>query len=145
MDNTEGITLESLNNYSSSLDALGISLDDRFWVANNTLLAGVQDSKIVAFSGASTGSEIVTGDLTKENCVITLAKPQVDKGTASVAVSSRDKLDSDVTFGSVANADSENRCSLRSHGRYQRVKVLPSGNYTSAVGIDLLIKKRGNR
>ena len=142
---TEGITLESLNNYSSSLDALGISLDDRFWVANNTLLAGVQDSKIVAFSGASTGSEIVTGDLTKENCVITLAKPQVDKGTASVAVSSRDRLDSDVTFGSVANADSENRCSLRSHGRYQRVKVLPSGNYTSAVGIDLLIRKRGNR
>ncbi|BCV04324.1 MAG: hypothetical protein CM15mV83_560 [uncultured marine virus] len=47
---TEGITLESLDNYSASLDDLDISLDDRFWVADNTLLAGVEDRKIVAFS-----------------------------------------------------------------------------------------------
>ena len=142
---TEGITLESLNNYSSSLDALGISLDDRFWVSNNSLLAGGQDRKIVSFSGASSGSQIITGDLTKQNSLITLAKPQVDKGTASVAVSSRDRLDSEVVFGSASDADSENRCALRSHGRYQRIKVLPSGNYTAAVGVDLEIKTRGKR
>ena len=46
---TEGITLESLDNYLQNLDDLGISLDDRFWVADNTLLAGVEDRKIVHF------------------------------------------------------------------------------------------------
>jgi len=142
---TEGITLESLDNYSSSLDDLGISLDDRFWVADNTLLAGVEDQKIVAFSGANSNAEIITGDLVGENSIITLAKPQINGGTANVAVSSRARLDNDVTFGTAANADIENRCALRSHGRYHRIKVLPSGNYTSAVGVDLDIKTRGSR
>ena len=98
-----------------------------------------------SFSGASSGSQIITGDLTKQNSLITLAKPQVDKGTASVAVSSRDRLDSEVIFGTASDADSENRCPLRSHGRYQRIKVLPSGDYTAAVGVDLEIKTRGKR
>jgi len=142
---TEGITLESLDNYSASLDDLGISLDDRFWVADNTLLAGVEDQKIVAFSGANSNAEIITGDLVGENSIITLAKPQINGGTANVAVSSRARLDNDVTFGTAANADIENRCALRSHGRYHRIKVLPSGNYTSAVGVDLDIKTRGSR
>lgn len=142
---TEGITLESLDNYSSSIDDLGISLDDRFWVADNTLLAGVQDAKIVAFSGANSGAEIVTGDLVSQNSIITLAKPQIDGGTANVSIASRARLDGAIAFGSVAQADAENRCSLRSHGRYHRIKVLPSGNYTSAVGVDLDIKAGGMR
>jgi hypothetical protein len=142
---TEGITLESLDNYSGSLDDLDISLDDRFWLANNTLLAGVEGTKIVAFSGANAKAEIITGDLTNKNSIITLAKPQVDNGTASVAVASRDRLDSDVIFGDASEADNENRCSLRSHGRYHRIKVLPSGNYTSAVSVEIDIKPRGNR
>jgi len=142
---TEGITLESLDNYSTSLDDLGISLDDRFWVANNTLLAGVEDQKIVAFSGTNANSEIITGDLVGQNSIITLAKPQINGGTANVSIASRARLDGDVTFGSVASADEENRCAVRSHGRYHRVKVLPSGSYTSAVGVELDIKQRGNR
>ena len=109
------------------------------------MLAGVEDRKIVAFSGASTGAEIITGDLVGQNSVITLAKPQVDSGTANVSIASRARLDGIVTFGTVASADSENRCSVRSHGRYHRVKVAPSGNYTSAVGVDLDIKAGGMR
>ncbi len=142
---TEGISVESLDNYASSIDALTISLDDRFWVANSTLLAGVQGQKIVAFSGENTGAEIITGDLVGQNSVINLAKPQVDSGTANVSIASRTRLDSEVSFGTVASADSENRCALRSHGRYHRIKVLPSGNYTAAVGVDLDIKARGMR
>jgi hypothetical protein len=60
-------------------------------------------------------------------------------------VASRDRLDSDVIFGDASEADNENRCSLRSHGRYHRIKVLPSGNYTSAVSVEIDIKPRGNR
>jgi hypothetical protein len=142
---TEGISVESLDNYASSIDALTISLDDRFWVANSTLLAGVQGQKIVAFSGENTGAEIITGDLVGRNSVINLAKPQIDSGTANVSVASRARLDGEITFGTVASADDENRCAVRSHGRYHRVKVLPSGDYTAAVGVDLDIKAGGMR
>lgn len=142
---TEAITLESLNNYSSSIDTLGISLDDRFWLANNLLLAGLKEDKIVSFSGQNSTAELITGDLTSTNSVINLAKPQIDKGTASVAIASRDRLDSEIAFSTAQEADSENRCSVRSHGRYHRVKVIPSGNYTSCVGVDLEIVARGGR
>ena len=142
---TEGITLESLDNYSASLDDLGISLDDRFWVADNTLLAGVEDRKIVAFSGSNSVGEIVTGDLVGNNSIISLAKPIVDSGTGSVSIASRPTLNDTITFGTTATADSENRCSVRSHGRYHRVKLFPTGDFTSAVGVELDIKQRGNR
>ena len=124
---------------------MNISLDDRFWVADNTLLAGVEDRKIVAFSGSNSVSEIVTGDLVGNNSIISLAKPIVDSGTGSVSIASRSTLNDTITFGTTATADSENRCSVRSHGRYHRVKVFPTGDFTSAVGVELDIKQRGNR
>ena len=60
--------------------------------------------------------------------------------------SSRTLLSQSVTYGTAVSADSENRCSLRSAGRYHRVKVVPTGaNWTSAVAVDIDITPQGVR
>ena len=145
---TTGYTLEGLEvtlGYTD-LDALPASLDDRLWVGGKFLFAGFKDDKIVTFTGSAYNSELITADLELGyNSVITLARPQIDNGSANIKVASRRELDDNIQFGSSVSTSSEGRASLRSAGRYHRLSVSPTGNWTNAVGIDLDVKPQGNR
>ena len=143
---TPSATLEQVDNYSASIDALTIPLDSRVFAGGQLLFAGVSGAKIITFSGQPKTAEIVTGDINVGRSTVTLAKPIVDDGSAQIAVASRDLLSGQVEFGSYVAADSENRVSLRSNGEYHRVKLNPTGsNWATAVGLELEVVKQGNR
>lgn len=142
---TPSVTLEDLDNFSSSIDALTISLDDRQWTGGQLLLAGTQGAKIVTFSGAYKQAALTSGDLDVGRSVVTLARPIVDDGSGSVAVASRELLSNAITFGDASVADSEGRCGLRSAGRYHRVQTNPSGNWRTAVAVEVDISGQGSR
>jgi hypothetical protein len=144
---TPGITLEGLDAFSASLDALETSLDSRQWQGGKLLVAGVEGNKIITFTGPSKAGLITSADLeTGTNMsMVTLVKPIVDSGSASVAVDSRFNLAEAVAFGSATAADSENRVGFRSLGRYHRVQVIPSGNWTTAIGFEVDIQQAGGR
>ena len=144
---TPGITLEGLDAFSASLDALQTSLDSRQWQGGKLLVAGVEGSKIITFTGANKSGIITSADLeTGANMsMVTLVKPIVDNGSASIAVDSRFNLSEAVAFGAATAADSENRVGIRSLGRYHRVRVIPSGNWTTAIGFEVDIQQAGGR
>ena len=82
--------------------------------------------------------DIQTGDFEAgPQSLVTLARPQVDSGSASVAAFSRFRLDAEVDFGAVIPASNENRVSLRSLGRYHRLKIVPTGEWKHVVAIDV--------
>jgi hypothetical protein len=141
-------TLEGLDVISASIDALGTSLDSRIWLGGKLLFAGVRGNKVVTFTGANSTATIQTGELSLENrkTAITLVQPIVDNGSCDVAVFSRDLLTTQVVFGSSASADSENRVSVRSMGRYHRLQFTPTGaNWDSIIGADVEIVPMGGR
>lgn len=143
---TPSATLEQVDNYNSNLDLIDIPLDSRVWAGGQLLAMGVREQKIVAISGAYKTAYVVTGDIDVGRSVVTLAKPIVDNGSATVAVASRDLLTETVEFGTAVAADSENRVSLRSNGDYHRLKVTPTGaNWKTLIGVDVDIVKQGNR
>lgn len=145
---TPGVTLEGLDNFSASIDALMTPLDSRLWVGGKLQLAGVSGAKIVTFTGTPKTALIDTSDIQTDfnQSMITLVKPIVDNGSASIAVQSRLTLDSQVNFGSVTAANAENRVGVRSYGRYHRVRTQPSGaNWSSAIGVDIEIQAAGTR
>jgi hypothetical protein len=142
---TPSVTLEDLDNFSTSIDALTISLDDRQWTGGQLLLAGTKGAKIVTFSGAYKQAALTSGDIDMGRSVVTLARPIVDDGSGSVAVASRELLDDAITFGDASVADSEGRCGLRSAGRYHRIKTTPSGTWRTAVAVDVDVSGQGNR
>jgi hypothetical protein len=141
------VTLESLDNFSASLDALETSLDSRQWLGGYYLVAGVRGTKIVSFTGPSKSARITSADLeTGTNMsMVTLVKPIVENGSASVAVDSRFNLSEAVSFPTESAADAENRVGFRSLGRYHRVRVIPSGNWTTAIGFEVDIQQAGGR
>jgi hypothetical protein len=145
---TPAVTLDGLDNYSASIDALQTSLDSRLWLGGKLQLAGVTGAKIITFTGPAKTALIDTADISADQnqSMITLVKPLVDNGSGSVAVESRLQLNATVSFPSVTAANSENRVGVRSYGRYHRVRLEPSGNnWSSAIGVDVEIQQAGTR
>lgn len=143
---TAGLTLEALDTYGT-IDSLTTSLDDALWAGGKLLFAGARTDRIVTFTGANSTADISTGDIGSESTsVITLARPIVDMGSADVAIASRTLLNQVVNYGDYVSADSENRVSLRSGGKYHRLSIVPTGSqWSNAIGIDIEITGQGTR
>lgn len=143
---TPSVTLEQVDNYSASIDALTIPLDSRVFSGGKLLLAGTSERKVIVFSGPSKTANISTGDIDIGRSTVMLAKPIVDNGSGNIAVSSRDNLAERVEFGPDVVPDAENRVSLRSNGEYHRLRLTPTGsNWSAAVGMEVEIVRQGDR
>jgi len=143
---TPSATLEELDNYSTSIDALDTPLDSRVFAGGQLLFAGVIGEKIVSFSGQPKMATISTGDIDIGQSTITLTRPTVDNGSAEVAISSRNLLSDQVEYGVSVAADYENRVPARSNGRYHRIKVNPTGdNWKTAIGVEFDVIRQGTR
>ena len=138
-------TLVSALGYTD-IDTMPASLDSRLFIGGKFLFAGAKLNKMVVFTGLSITPQLITTDIeVGYNSVATLARPQIDNGTAQVAVASRRELDDNIEFGAFVPATTEGRCSLRSAGRYHRFNVQPTGNWTTAMAVDVDVKPQGNR
>lgn len=144
---TASTTLEQLDNISASLDALPASLDSRLWTGGKLILGGASGARIVTFAGSDLTGTINTGDITLEGqeTLIRLARPQIDNGSATVSVASRYRLDGAISYSTAVAADSENRVSLRSRGNYHRLSITPTGNFDTAVAVDVDLVPAGMR
>jgi hypothetical protein len=144
---TSSVTLEQLDSISSSIDALTTSLDSRLYVGGKYFLGGTLATRVMSFTGASQTAVISTGDLDiGANSVVTLARPIVDNGSATVAIASRTLLDQGVSFNTAVAASSENRVPLRSAGRYHRLKITPTGSsWKNAISVDVDVTPQGIR
>lgn len=144
---TASVTVEQLDSVNASLDALSVSLDSNLYAGGKYFLGGTSGTKVVTFSGANKSATIETGDIsTGGRSLINLARPQIDNGSATVALASRTLLNEVVTFGTATAADSDNRVSLRGSGNYHRIQVNPTGdNWKMAVAVDVDIQPQGVR
>jgi len=144
---TSATTLENLDSISSSIDALPVSLDSILYMGGKYFLGGTSGAYVVTYNGQPATGQIITGDLNAGGrSVVTLARPQVDNGSATVSVASRTLLSEVLSFSSPVAADSENRVSLRSNGYYHRFKVVPTGsNWATAVAMDVDLFGQGGR
>jgi hypothetical protein len=143
---TSATTLEGLDSISNSIDALTVSLDSILYMGGKYFLGGTSGAYVVTYNGANATANIVTGDLNAGGrSVVTLARPLIDGGSANVAVASRTLLSEQPSFGTAVAADSENRVSLRSNGNYHQFQVIPTGQWKTAVGLDVELQGQGVR
>jgi hypothetical protein len=141
------LTLEELDAVSGSIDALTTSLDSLLFVGGKYFLGGTYGTRVYSFTGVSLTGSIATGDIdVGANSVVTLARPIVDNGSGSLSIASRTLLNQSVTYGTSTAADTENRVSLRSAGRYHRLKLTPTGSaWKTAVAVDVDVTPQGVR
>lgn len=143
---TGTVTIEQLDTISASIDGLSQSFDSAAFIGGQSFLGGLLGESVYSFTGLPRMGEIVTSDIEAGQSVITLARPQVDNGSATVAVASRARLDNTLSWSADVAASSENRVPLRSAGKYHRIKIKPTGdNWLNAVAVDIDINPQGGR
>jgi hypothetical protein len=143
---TAATTLENLDSISASIDALTVSLDSILYMGGKYFLGGTNGRYVVTYNGANATGNIVTGDLNAGGrSVVTLARPLIDGGSANVAVASRTLLSEAPVFGTAQAADSDNRVSLRSNGNFHQFQITPTGQWKTAVALDVDFQGQGVR
>jgi hypothetical protein len=130
-----------------TLDTMTTSLDSALYTGGKTLFAGARGAKVVTFTGQPSSARIDTGYIGSQyNSTVTLARPIVDDGSASVSIKSVNLLNQVVDYGSYIDASSENRVSLRSNGKYHSLSVKPTGaRWSNALGVDIELVQQGTR
>jgi hypothetical protein len=142
---TVGTTLEQLNIYGA-IESVPASFDSRIWAGGKPIFAGVRANKIILFGGLPMAAEIVSGDVEEGlQSIIKLAYPQIDGGSGTVSVASRFRLDQGLVFSPEIAASGENRVPLRSIGRYHRLKIKPTGQWTDMMAVDIEIQQVSGR
>ena len=141
------VTLEELDSIDPNIDTFPQSLDSSAYIGGQHFLGGTNGGNIYSYTGLPSAGLIISGDIDLgSNSVVTLARPQVDNGSATVAMASRKTLSDSISFSTSVAATSENRVSLRNSGRYHRVQVNPTGNsWKNAIAVDLEIVGQGTR
>jgi hypothetical protein len=143
---TDGTTLDALDATFPNLDIMSVSLDSHLFIGGQFSFCGAVDGRVVAFNLKNNNSYLTTNDMEFGGfSVVTSAQPIVENGTAEFQVASRNTLNDNIEFSTASVTSNENRADLRSGGKYHRVRMRATGDWTNAVGFDLEVSTQGQR
>jgi hypothetical protein len=143
-----GITLENLDSLSSSIDALGASLDS-FAVSTQPLIAQFNSShKIGFFSGSNLEATLETAEQGTDGRRIFMNgfRPVTDSATVYGSASYRELVsETPTSLTEIAMNSRTGRCDLRRSTRYSRMKIrIPSATtWTYAAGVEPDVRQEG--
>lgn len=144
-----GISLESLDDISSSIDDLPFSLDN-FAASTPAKLSGItSDSKLGFFTGPNLEAIIETSEQGADGRRIFVrnARPVTDADEVFVSISGREDIENDVAFTNESAVNALGLCPQRVSTRYARARVrIPEGtDWTFASGVEPEFSMEGQR
>ena len=142
----EGMTLEQLDNISSSIDALGASLDSGVYNEGRLMLAGVNAShKVIGFNGVPLTAEIDTAEVELspgQLSDLVAVRPLIDgndETLVSCKLLGRNTMTNDgkYTEGDYHSPEASGEIYFDSEDafRYSRLRVRIEGGFDHAVGL----------
>ena len=134
-----GLTLESLDSISSSIDLLPFSLDEISLSALPALSFANTTDAIGFLTGDNLEAIVETAEYSQHpyRTIINGVTPITDSAETAISIAQRDSLNDTATYGSESTLNNDGLAPLLEEGRYVRVKVrIPAGsNWTFARGV----------
>lgn len=146
-----GYTLEGLDEISSSLDALGASLDSVTWDGGSLGIGAFSSSNVPStFGGNALTAVIETKEFeaaTGSAGLVDQTRPLIegDSSTITVQHGTRARQSQNTTWGSSLSVNSDGSFDVRASARYHRLRFTISGGFTKALGADVRVKPNGKR
>ena len=146
---TEGYTLDGLDDVSTNIDSLAVSLDSRIWTGGNPQFSAFNRSNILAHFNATaldavfeTGEqEHAPGQFYRTNSV----RPLIN-GTSAVItarVSGRSIQNEAPKFSSYAAINANGEVPVRVEDRYHKIGVKVTGGFDEAIAVEIEGTPRG--
>jgi len=145
---TAAYTLESLDQINTSLDGLPASLDSALYKGGQYLFGGALGSKIHAFSGDPLEATIVTGETglaMGNHNIVTRIYPYHEGGSVELSVGLRGTHTDLVSYTAGGTTNAAGFVPFRAQDRYHRAKMVLTGQWSYAQGMDIEARKVGRR
>ena len=145
---TAGYTLEGLDTISTSIETLPASMDSALYKGGQYLFGGAFGDKIYTFTGSPLTGTITTGEAAVsmgQHSIVTRIYPHHEGGTVEMSVGLRGTPTDTVTFQAGGSTNADGFVPFRAADRYHRVKMIISGDWSFAHGIDIEARKVGRR
>lgn len=144
LSRTLGYSLESLDSFSSSIDALTVSLDSRQWTGGRLQLVAFKSADHIAYTfvGSNLAATITTKEVEPveaQRAMLKEAWPLVEATSVTITVTpiTRNRLNDAPSTGTAVTQTSSGHCPLRTTARYHRLQVdiASGGTWTKALGV----------
>ncbi len=136
-----GTTLEGLDSFSSSIDALGVSLDSTQWKGGAPEFAAFDtDFKHGLFTGAPMTATIETKETeihAGHRTLLNGFRPLLDGGSVTARVGTRDNMGDAVTESAWLSQRDSGRITTRQRARYHRFILEISGEWEDVIGVQV--------
>lgn len=145
---TGGYTLDDLDNISATLDGLNIQFDDPALQGGEFFFGGGKDKKIQTFTGSIVNGVIETPEAVLaqgRHSIINRTVPYFENGSVNVQISTRNLQNAAQSFSTASNLNTNGFCEHRAQGRFHKVRMNLTGNWTFAQGVDIEHKPLGTR
>ena len=145
---SSGYTMDQLDNISATLDGLSSALDSALYKGGEYFFGGALGSKLYTFTGDPLAATIETGDIPLsqgKHSIVTRVYPYHEGGTATVQIGTKNTPTGTATLGTAASMNDEGFAPFRESGRYHRLRMNLTGNWTTAQGIDVEAREIGRR
>ena len=144
-----GYTLEDLANVSASIEDLPASLDSGIWAGGQFLFGGGINNKLAIFGGATLAATLETGEFSPapgRRSMVRAVMPHVEGSSSITAqIGTRSRQQDGVTYGAASSLNDDGICPVRAEGRFHRVRLNLSGDWTLAQGVDVTAGQLGAR
>lgn len=144
---TLGQTLESLDIYGS-IEAVPASLDSRIFAGGKNMLAALGPAgRVLTFTGAALPATLETGETqlaAPARAFVQVVKPLVDGAEASSQVLYRNRQ-SEAAYQATAEVlqNEHGWCPTRIDAKYHRFRIKTTGDFNTAIGVDIDFVQRG--
>lgn len=148
---TPGVSLDALDAYSESLDALPYSLDSAVWKKGKQRVCLFNNSdELSFFSGPNLAATVDTMEaevIPGQRAFVSSVRPIVDGCCVSVAMGTRDRQADAVTWATAVEVDDIGECPQRSDARYHRARISIDAaiDWTEALGLDITLARPSGR
>jgi hypothetical protein len=132
-----GVTIDGLNSYSATIDALpNIPFDSQYWVSGGQVPSYFNSShQLVTLTGTTGASSFVTGDMGDDDAVTMIERARVrflqTPTTASATGFYKMNEGDNLTTGPT-NAINDGKFDLRQSGRFHRIRFDFTGDHKEA-------------
>lgn len=146
-------TLDGLDSYSSSIDAISISLDSQFWVGGGINVGAFDTThKQATFSATSLEAIVESGEFGGDQRVfVSGVRPYVDGGVTdgdvTISIGYRSSPDASVSYTTATEAGVDGICPQRISTRFARARVTiaAGANWTVLQGVEPFSRAEGRR
>ena len=150
LNRTQGYVIDAIDAIYSTIDSIPFTIDSKFWFGGSLSLAAISSNhKLATFSGDPLTATFETGSFTvpdeEKRSMLLWAKPLItNQSNVTLSIGSSNDLSDAPTYSAPVLQNRANLFPIRTNATFLSAKLVVSGGFDSAQGIEFPTPAKGS-